>query len=39
VFSIEVDKPQRLPIVDMGLRDIGEADQTFKIEVGRACFI
>lgn len=39
VFSIEVDKPQRLPIVDMGLRDIGESDQTFKIEVGKACFM
>jgi len=32
------DKPQRLPFVDVGLRDVGKPNQFFKIEVGPVCF-
>lgn len=32
------DKPQRLPFVDIGLRDVGREDQSFKVEVGPVCF-
>jgi len=32
------DKPQRLPITDIGLRDVGKADQSFKVEVGPVCY-
>lgn len=32
------DKPQRLPFVDIGLRDVGEEGQSFKIEVGPVCY-
>lgn len=29
---------QHVPIIDVGLRDVGSSDQEFGIEVGRACF-
>lgn len=32
------DKPMRLPITDIGLRDVGKPDQSFKIEVGPVCY-
>lgn len=32
------NKPQRLPFLDVGLRDIGQANQAFKIELGHVCF-
>jgi len=32
------DKAQRLPFVDIGLRDVGDANQSFKIELGPVCF-
>jgi len=31
-------KPQRLPIVDVGIRDIGKPDQSASIEIGDVCF-
>lgn len=34
----QTDKAQRLPFVDIGLRDVGEEDQSFKVEVGPVCF-
>lgn len=34
----ETDKPIRLPILDMALRDIGRPEQSFFIEIGAACY-
>ena len=39
VFKIESNKPTRLPIVDVKVKDFGGANQAFKIEVGRVCFV
>ncbi|KAG5898590.1 hypothetical protein JTB14_016601 [Gonioctena quinquepunctata] len=38
VISYSTDKPSRLPITDVGVRDIGEPDQAFWIEIGAVCF-
>lgn len=38
VFEIKTKKTNRLPIVDIGIADIGQQDQAFKVEVGRVCF-
>lgn len=32
------DKPQRLPILDVAIRDIGGKGQQFGIELGPVCF-
>ncbi len=31
-------KPTRLPIVDVAVRDVGNARQKFKLEIGQVCF-
>lgn len=38
VFEIKTNKPTRLPIVDIMLRDIGSRRQKFKMEIGQVCF-
>lgn len=38
VFSVEDTKPQRLPIVDVAVRDIGNSRKKFKIELGPVCY-
>lgn len=38
VISYETDKPVRLPIIDVALRDIGKPDQSFSIEIGTVCY-
>lgn len=38
VLSYKTDKTVRLPIVDVGLRDIGEPDQAFWIDISPVCF-
>lgn len=37
-IEYRTNKPQRLPFVDVGLRDVGQANQAFKIELGHVCF-
>ncbi len=32
------DKPQRLPIMDIAVRDIGGKEQEFGLELGPVCF-
>jgi len=38
VVSVKDTKPQRLPIVDVAVRDVGNARKKFKIELGPVCF-
>merc|ERR1711935_314440 len=38
VFQVDTDKPTRLPIVDVKVRDFGGPDQAFKVEAGQVCF-
>ena len=38
VVQVKDTKPQRLPIVDVSVRDIGNARKLFKIELGTVCF-
>jgi collagen type II alpha len=38
VFKISSEKPTRLPIVDVKVKDFGSPNQMFKIEVGKVCF-
>ncbi len=38
VFSVKDTKPQRLPIVDVAVRDIGNDRKKFKVELGPVCF-
>ncbi|XP_065370004.1 collagen alpha-1(II) chain-like [Calliphora vicina] len=38
IIIYTTDKPQRLPIVDIAIRDVGELNQQFRIELGPACF-
>lgn len=37
-IEYRTNKPQRLPFLDVGLRDVGKADQAFKIELSHVCF-
>lgn len=37
-IEYKTNKPQRLPFIDVGLRDVGESDQAFKIELSHVCF-
>lgn len=38
IISYDTDKPVRLPIIDVALRDIGKSDQSFYVEIGAACY-
>ena len=38
VISYDTDKPVRLPIIDVALRDIGKSEQSFYVEIGAACY-
>lgn len=38
VFEIKTKKTNRLPIMDIGITDIGDDNQSFKVELGRVCF-
>jgi len=38
VINYKTDKAARLPIVDISVRDIGDKDQSFWVELGRVCF-
>ena len=38
ILSVEDTKPARLPIVDVAIKDIGNARQKFKLEVGQVCY-
>jgi hypothetical protein len=38
VFSVKDTKPQRLPIVDVAVKDVGNTRKKFKIELGPVCF-
>ncbi|CAG2174253.1 unnamed protein product [Oppiella nova] len=38
VIEYNTDKPQRLPILDIAVRDIGGKDQEFGLELGPVCF-
>ena len=38
VFSVKDTKPQRLPIVDVAIRDLGNSRKKFKIELGPVCY-
>merc|ERR1712223_1921230 len=38
VFSVKDTKPQRLPIVDVAIRDMGNPRKKFKIELGPVCY-
>jgi collagen type II alpha len=38
LIQYTTDKPQRLPIEDISVRDVGEQGQTIWIEVGAVCF-
>lgn len=38
VVSVEDTKPARLPIVDVAIKDIGNARQKFKLEIGPVCY-
>lgn len=32
------EKASRLPIIDVAIKDIGQSDQEFAIEIGSVCF-
>lgn len=38
VISMKDTKPARLPIVDVALRDVGNSQQKFKLQIGPVCF-
>lgn len=38
IVEYETDKPGRLPLLDVAVRDVGRPQQMFKIELGLACF-
>lgn len=38
ILSYKTEKPTRLPIIDIAVRDIGESNQQFWIEIGAVCF-
>lgn len=38
VLTYTTDKANRLPITDVAVRDFGEADQAFWVEIGPVCF-
>lgn len=38
ILEFSTDKTQHLPIVDVGLRDVGGEGQEFSVEIGAVCF-
>jgi len=38
VVSYSTDKPMRLPVVDVAVRDVGTEDQSFWLEIGPVCY-
>lgn len=38
MISYSSDKATRLPFIDIGIRDVGSADQEFWLEIGPVCF-
>lgn len=38
ILEFNTDKPSRLPIMDIGVRDVGKPDQSFWVEIGAVCF-
>jgi len=38
VFEVRTEKTQRLPLLDIGVRDAGAAEQEFGLEIGPVCF-
>lgn len=38
VFQVQSSKPSRLPIVDIKVKDFGNLNQAFKVEIGQVCF-
>lgn len=38
VFNYSTEKPNRLPIIDVAIRDAGHPTQEFSIEIGTVCF-
>ena len=38
VLTVDQDKPARLPVVDVAMRDVGDAGQKFRLELGPVCF-
>lgn len=38
VVEVNTKKTDRLPIIDIGITDVGKSNQEFKIEVGPVCF-
>lgn len=39
VVEVSNNKPARLPVVDVAMRDVGDRDQKFRLEVGPVCFV
>uniref|UniRef100_A0A0A9WMQ7 Collagen alpha-1(II) chain n=2 Tax=Lygus hesperus TaxID=30085 RepID=A0A0A9WMQ7_LYGHE len=37
-LTYSTDNPSRLPIIDIAMRDVGDKNQRFRIEIGPACF-
>jgi hypothetical protein len=37
-IQYNTDKAARLPVVDVSIKDIGESNQQFWIEIGHVCF-
>lgn len=38
VVQYATDKPNRLPVVDVAVRDTGDEGQEFWVDIGSACF-
>lgn len=38
VIEYKTDKPQRLPVVDIAVHDVGTQDQEFGLTIGPVCF-
>lgn len=38
IVEYETDKPGRLPLLDVAIRDVGRPQQMFRVEIGLACF-
>lgn len=38
IVEYQTDKPARLPLLDVAVRDVGRPQQMFRVELGLACF-
>lgn len=38
VINYKSDKAMRLPFIDVGIRDVGTAEQQFWLEIGPVCY-